>query len=110
MRRTLAFALRVVAGARAELTVTSLGPQFKPGPARVVVAQPLGDRGGNTSLRNTGADAPEWKAAGYYQRNRDLLFFSEAGAQNHSAMNRPHFRHSAALAVPCCPFAGPINL
>ncbi len=72
MRTTLAFTLLVVTGARAELTVTSLGPQFKPDPARVVVAQPHGDQGGNTSIRNTAADALEWKAAGYFQRNRDL--------------------------------------
>lgn len=72
MRGTLAFALLLVVSARAELTVTSLGPQFNPDPARVVVAQPHGDQGGNTSIRNTAVDALEWKAAGYFQRNRDL--------------------------------------
>ncbi|MCL4788912.1 MAG: hypothetical protein KJ070_19310 [Verrucomicrobia bacterium] len=73
MKATLALVLLVTAAAaRAELIVTVIGSRFQPEPARVVVAQPHGDKGGSTSIRHTGADDLEWKAAGYFQRNRDL--------------------------------------
>lgn len=38
----------------------------------VAVAQPHGDKGSSTSIRHTGADDLQGKAAGYFQRNGDL--------------------------------------
>lgn len=57
---------------RAELTISALGHSFTPDPARTVITQSEADKGGSTSIRHTGEDTLEWKASGYFQRNRDL--------------------------------------
>lgn len=52
------------------LSVTALGKDYTPDPARVLVQQSQADMGGNTSVRN--AQPMTWKEAGYFQRARDL--------------------------------------
>ncbi len=54
------------------LEVTALGKTYAPDPERVGPAQRRADGGGSTSVRNVDAAHLEWKASGYYQRNRDL--------------------------------------
>ncbi len=54
------------------LRVEAIGKTFLPDPARTVLYQSKADSGGNTSVRNTDRANLEWKAQGYYQRNRDL--------------------------------------
>lgn len=54
------------------LEVRVLGKKFRPDPQRTLARQTAFDRGGNTSARNTGTDHLDWKASGYFQRNRDL--------------------------------------
>jgi len=53
------------------LKVIAIGSTFTPGP-RTILAQPLWDRGGNTSVRYTATEHLVWKDDGYFQRNRDL--------------------------------------
>lgn len=68
---TISLAL-AVNSASADLTVTALGKDYKPDPARLVAKQDDSNRGGSTSVRNVTAETLDWKASGYFQRNRDL--------------------------------------
>jgi hypothetical protein len=65
--------------ALAGLEVISLGKNFTPDPARVLIQQTHATQAGNTSVRNEPRERLVWKTAGYYERNRDLgqLFTAE---------------------------------
>lgn len=63
---TLATQLTAYSG----VEILPLSPTWTPPVDRVVIAQRQYDRTGNTSVRNN--VTPEWKTAGYFQRNRDL--------------------------------------
>lgn len=54
------------------LELSALGKGYAPDKARVAAMQAEGSTGGSTSVRNTDLANLEWKAQGYYQRNRDL--------------------------------------
>jgi hypothetical protein len=65
---TAAFCGPVLAG----LEIQAIGRTYVPDRGRIAIMQPHGSAGGSTSVRNVDAANLEWKAHGYYQRNRDL--------------------------------------
>jgi hypothetical protein len=54
------------------LHLSIIGKSYVPDTARLAIYQPIASPGGSTSVRNVDRENLEWKAQGYYQRNRDL--------------------------------------